>query len=190
MAVNSKASEIWKDIVGYEGLYQISSKGNIVSKNGKVKSQAIDHGGYCTVWLSKNSVQKCLKVHRLVAQSFIENPENKKTVNHIDGVKTNNCVENLEWATHSENIIHANNTGLRKVTDAQRKAASENGKKTCDKNRIRKAVYFEANGVRIEFVSAHEAARYIGGVASGIIGCCKGRLKKYKGFEWRYCNDN
>lgn len=185
MAIN----EIWKDVPGYEGLYQVSSKGRI-KRNDRIKCQQTDHGGYCTVALSKNSIQKWVLVHRIVAMAFIANPENKRTVNHIDGNKQNNNVENLEWATHSENIIHANNMGLRKVTEAQRKAASENGKKTIDKNRIRKAVFLKKDTMKKEFISAHDAARFVSGSASAIIQCCKGKKKTYKGYEWGYCHAN
>lgn len=177
--------EVWRDVPEYEGLYQVSNKGN-VKRDGRIKSQRIDKGGYCTVGLSRNSVQKCLKVHRLVAGAFIPNPEEKRTVNHIDGNKQNNNVENLEWATHSENIIHANATGLRVVTEAQRKAASMNGKKTCDQNRPRKAVFCVKDGVRHEFVSAHAGARFVCGDSSPIIACCKRKKKTYKGYEWGY----
>lgn len=178
--------EVWKDIPGYEGLYQVSNLGKI-RRDGRVKKPHMDRGGYLTIWLSKHSKMKCLKIHRLVAIAFIPNPEGKKTVNHIDGNKQNNCVHNLEWATHSENIIHANNTGLRKVTDAQRLAASRNGRKTCDKNRPRKRVFCVKDGIRKEFVSAHDGARYVDGGASAIIRCCKGKKKTYKGYEWGYC---
>jgi hypothetical protein len=181
--------EEWKDVVNYEGLYQVSSEGRI-RRNGRIKSQRIDHGGYCTVWLSKKSIQKCLKVHRIVAEAFIENPQNKRTVNHKDGNKQNNNVCNLEWATHSENIVHALQMGLRKTTEAQRRAASENGKKTCEKNRRKKPVFFEKNGIRQEFVSAHEAAKFVLGSSSPIIACCKGKKKTYKGYVWGYCNAN
>ena len=179
--------EKWRDVVGYEGLYEVSSLGRI-KRNGRIKKPHVDHGGYLTVWLSKHSVQKCLKVHRIVAIAFIPNPKNKATVNHINGVKTDNRVENLEWATHSENIIHANKLGLRKVTDAQRKAASINGKKTCDKNRLKKPVFLLKNGTRKEFPSAHDAARYVSGDPSPIIKCCKGKKKTYKGYKWGYCD--
>lgn len=178
--------EIWKDIPGFEGLYEVSSCG-LIRKGGRIKKLHKDHGGYLTVWLSKCSKMKCLKVHRLVALAFIPNPEGKRTVNHIDGNKQNNHVENLEWATHSENITHANNTGLRTVTVAQRKAASINGKKTCDKNRPRKAVFCIKDGIKIEFESAHAGARFVCGGASPIIACCKGKKKTYKGYEWGYC---
>ena len=128
--------ETWKDISGFEGIYQVSNRGN-VRRNGRIKSQAIDHGGYCTVSLSVQSKQRTMSVHRIVATAFIPNPDGKRTVNHKDGNKLNNSVENLEWATHSENIVHANKTGLRCVTDAQRHAASMNGKKTCSQNRMK-----------------------------------------------------
>lgn len=179
--------EVWKDIEGYEGLYQVSNLGRI-RRDKKIKKPHVDHGGYLTVWLCKHSVQKCLKVHRLVASAFLSNPEGKRTVNHINGVKTDNRVENLEWATHSENINHANKTGLRKVTDAQREAARINGRKTCDRNRPKKRVYCVQDGIRKEFESAHEGARYVLGSASPIIACCKGKKKTYKGYEWGYCD--
>lgn len=178
--------EQWQDIPGYEGLYQVSTLGRIKS-NRSIKSLHIDKGGYLTVWLCKDSIQKNYKAHRLVALAFIPNPENKATVNHIDGNKQNNCVENLEWATHSENINHANRTGLRTVTDAQREAARITGKKTCDKNRLRKAVFCTKDGFKHEFESAHDGARFVVGDASPIIRCCKGKKKTYKGYEWGYC---
>lgn len=179
--------EYWKDISGYEGLYQVSTMGRI-RRNGRIKIPHKDKGGYLTVWLSKDSVQRNFKVHRLVAQAFLPNPENKKTVNHIDGNKTHNCLDNLEWATHSENVTHAVRLGLRTVTDAQRKAARETGKRTCDKNRQHKAVacYLKVGGVGVEFESAHEAARSVNGSASAIIKCCKGKAMTHKGYYWRY----
>lgn len=179
--------EKWRDIPGYEGLYKVSNRGR-VRKGERLKTPRVDHGGYLTVCLFKHSKQKHMKVHRLVALAFIPNPENKKTVNHKDGNKANNCVYNLEWATQSENIIHANKTGLRVVTDAQRMAASVNGRKTCDRNRVRKAVFCVKEGIRREYESAHEAARAVSGVPSPIIACCKGKKKQYKGYEWGYLN--
>jgi hypothetical protein len=184
MADNCK--EIWADIAGYEGLYQVSNLGR-VRRDGRIKTQSEDRGGYLTVWLSKHSKMKCAKVHRLVAGAFIENPEEKRTVNHIDGDKKNNRIENLEWATHSENIIHANKMGLRVVTEAQRRAASITGKRTCALNRKKKSVFCVKDGIRVKFESAHDGARFVSGSPSPIIACCKGRKKTYKGYEWRYC---
>ena len=181
--------EKWRDIAGYDGLYQVSSEGRI-RRDGRIRKLSIDRGGYCNVSLSRHSVQRTLKVHRLVAVAFIPNPEGKKTVNHKDGNKKNNRVDNLEWATQSENIIHANKTGLRAVTDAQREAARATGKRTCQTNRRRKAVFCVKDGIRQEFESAHAGARYVSGGPSPIVACCKGKKKTYKGFEWGYSNAN
>lgn len=177
--------EQWQDIPGYEGLYQVSTLGRIKGNRG-IKSLRIDKRGYLTVWLCKDSIQKNYKAHRLVALAFIPNPENKATVNHIDGNKQNNCVENLEWATHSENINHANRTGLRTVTDAQREAARKTGKITCELNRPRKEVICFCGGYEVRFSSAHAGARFCDGSASAIIRCCKGKANKHKGYNWRY----
>ena len=108
--------EIWKDIVGYEGLYQISNFGRTkrTYKNSKVKilKPWINRQGYLIVDLCKNSKSKHFPIHRLVATAFIQNPENKPEPNHEDGNKFNNHVSNLKWVTKSENIQHAMNSGL------------------------------------------------------------------------------
>ena len=118
--------EVWKDIEGYEGLYQVSTCGNIKSlakprKNGngrcyiqkeKLLKQSFTSTGYKKVELYKDGKRKSFKVHRLVAIAFIPNPDNKPEVNHIDGNKINNNIDNLEWVTSSENTIHAYETGL------------------------------------------------------------------------------
>ena len=117
--------EIWKDITGYEGLYQVSNLGEVKSlermiSNGKglvkvkerILTQSITNWGYYRVALYKNGVRKYCKVHRLVAEAFIPNPESKEQVNHIDGNKLNNCVDNLEWSTRIENLNHARINGL------------------------------------------------------------------------------
>ena len=118
--------EVWKDIEGYEGLYQVSTCGNIKSlakprKNGngrcyiqkeKLLKQSFTSTGYKKVELYKDGKRKSFKVHRLVAIAFISNPDNKPEVNHIDGNKINNNIDNLEWVTSSENTIHAYETGL------------------------------------------------------------------------------
>lgn len=108
--------EEWKDIKDYEGLYKVSNLGSVMSLNyrrsGNNKLLKINkhHKGYCFVNLNKNNVSKYKQVHRLVAETFIPNPENKPTVNHIDEDKTNNVVSNIEWATMKEQCNHGTRT--------------------------------------------------------------------------------
>jgi hypothetical protein len=102
--------EVWKDIEGYK-IYEVSSFGNVRNKNTGRILKACNKSGYFSVGLS-NIKTKSFEVHRLVAKAFIPNLENKPEVNHKDGDKLNNNYWNLEWATHSENMTHARNTGL------------------------------------------------------------------------------
>lgn len=109
--------EIWRDVVCYEGLYEVSNKGRVKSFQHKVVKIRIPqkHGEYFALGLSKFGKQKTICIHALVAKAFIPNPENKPFVNHRDGDKYNNCVENLEWSTVAENTQHAYDTGLAKA---------------------------------------------------------------------------
>lgn len=113
--------EIWKDIKGFEGLYQISNLGRVRSldrlvrsghgsfklSKGKIRKPSIDRYGYYRIDLWKAQKASYITIHRLVAEAFIPNPENKKAVNHINCIKTDNRVENLEWCTNQENSNHA-----------------------------------------------------------------------------------
>ena len=110
--------EIWKDIKGYEKMYQISNLGNVKSlkrkycRNDKILKQAINKKGYKICALNKNRKIKSYIVHRLIALSFIKNEFNKPQINHKNGIKTDNRIENLEWCTNSENQLHAYKIGL------------------------------------------------------------------------------
>ena len=107
--------EIWKDIPGYEGAYQVSNLGRVKSikfKKERILKGGCNNTGYPIAALCLNGVKRDFLIHRLVTQAFIKNPENKKTVNHINGIKADNRVINLEWNTYKENLTHARKTGL------------------------------------------------------------------------------
>ena len=106
--------EKWRDIPGYEGFYQVSDLGNIRSiRFNKIRNmKSWDSHGYRAVELCMNNNRYTVGVHRLVALTFIPNPENKPEVNHKDRNKSNNNVENLEWVTQSENVAHAYRHGV------------------------------------------------------------------------------
>lgn len=112
--------EIWKDIKGYEGIYQISNLGNVknlkpryknINPTGLLKPVKMSTGYLNVSLINKNKNRKEHRVHRLVAEAFIKNPYNKPQVNHIDNNRSNNIVTNLEWTTCSENLKHAGKQG-------------------------------------------------------------------------------
>ena len=118
-------AEVWKDVVGYEGLYQVSNIGNVKSlvgwnghkyvKREKILKPSMTSTGYRKIELTKERQKKSYKIHRLVAKAFIPEVEGKCVVNHKDGNPLNNNVENLEWCTTKENNNHAITTGLRQI---------------------------------------------------------------------------
>ena len=186
--------EIWRTAV-YDGepyeKFQVSNLGRVMNLNyyntGKAKlAKLSDNGhGYLQVTLSKNGKQDTCKVHRLVAETFLENPDNLSEVNHKDEDKTNNFVflnedgsvdkekSNLEWKSHKDNINHG--------THNERSAKTRiNGK--CSK----KVLQFSLSGEFIrEWPSIMECERN-GFKHSAVSRCCNGKLPHYKGFRWEY----
>ena len=168
--------EIWKDIKGYEGLYEVSNKGRVKSfyKDkivGKILKPGNDKIGYLTVVLTNKYSCKTKRPHRLVTETFIPNPLNKRTVNHKNGIKTDNRVENLEWNTYKENIQHAVKIGLMTKVHCEKPV-----------NQIK-------NGVVIAtFKSLSEAHRKTGIEIPNISACCNNRphRKTAGGYKWEY----
>lgn len=105
--------EIWKEIPNTKGYYKVSDIGNVYSvRSKKLIDKNVHRNGYVSVWLGVDGKSMTPSLHRLVAEAFVPNPENKPCVNHIDGNKQNNRADNLEWVTHSENMRHAEQTRL------------------------------------------------------------------------------
>ena len=144
------APEVFVDIPGYEGYYQVSNYGKVISLDrvikektgktqalkGRILKLRINPGGYYYVGLGKNGSKATFAIHQLVAQAFIPNPKNKKTVNHMDGNKLNNSVANLEWSTYSENLEHAYKAGLKQAVKSS-EVASKNYKRKLTEQQVR-----------------------------------------------------
>lgn len=173
--------EIWKDIEGYEGIYQVSNLGRVKSFDTKDKLGRIRTGrvlkplkhtlGYLNIGLYKNNTVSKKLIHRLVAQSFIPNPENKPEINHIDEDKTNNNINNLEWSTRKENCNHGtHNERMRKTLSIPILAINLK------------------TGVVEEFYGANECATQLGLNQSHITSVLKGRYKQTGGYTFKYLN--
>ena len=194
--------EIWKTVVYdgeiYEGLYKVSNLGRILSLNYKntgkpdLMNPSTNTDGYLKVNLSKNRKTKNCYVHRLIAETFLENPENLPEVNHKDEDKTNNFVflnedgtvnkekSNLEWKTHRGNINHG--TRNERAGKAISKA-NTNGKLS------KRVLQLSLSGDLIrEWESTQECGRN-GFNKGNVCSCCNGKLPHYKGFLWMYADD-
>lgn len=168
-------NEIWKDIEGFEGIYQVSNKGRVRSldrklwngvgwfiKKGRILKPSSTRGGYYNLGLrvDNNIVRKY--VHRLVAETFIPNPYNKPCVDHIDTDKSNNCVENLRWVTYEENMANP-------IT----------------KERVGMTIYQLLNGEVINvFNSMTDASEHTGISIPLLSMIISGKRKNYTGYEW------
>lgn len=178
--------EIWKDIPSYEGYYQVSNLGNFRSlprviryKNNGTRNYLAKRlltettkDNYQRITLMKEGVKTRYQAHRLVALAFIPNPENKPCINHIDGNKSNNVVTNLEWCTPSENMTHADNTGLRDMS----KHHPSNAKKIkC----------LETGEI---FVSYYQAIKWLGKTTNSLSALVRGTRNYGKafGYHWQF----
>lgn len=193
--------EIWEDIKGYEGLYQISNLGRVKSLgNNKMRKEKIlkpyilKKGNYLRIGLTNNGIRKMYLVHRLVAETFIPNPNNLPQVNHKDENTSNNCVSNLEFC---DNLYNSNYGTRNKRLAEKRKGVlfSEEHKNNLSKaltNRSDKSkpvlqIDKNTNEVIAEFPSAAEAGRQLGFQRNSHISeCCRGKYKTAYGYFWRY----
>lgn len=181
--------EIWKDIEGFEGLYQVSNLGRIKSFHkrieGKIIKLAPDKDGYCLVGLHKNKRTCRRRVHRLVAQTFIPNHQNLPQVNHIDGNKQNNRVDNLEWCTNQENIIHSFKV-LKRIPVYPNLKENSKWQKYIETVKKR-VIKFDINMNKIqEYDSLMDAERENNINHLHISKCCRGIYKTAGGYIWRY----
>ena len=165
---------MWKKFIyeGQETDYSVSTEGEVRNDTTNYILSQSSQQDYKFVGLIINGKQKRMRVHRMVALAFIDNPENKPYVNHINGNRSDNNVENLEWVTSSENIQHAVNTGLFKS------------------GRTRAVIQYNLNGEQMAtFESASEAARQTGGSQSKITMCCRRQRDSANDYQWRYYDD-
>lgn len=173
-----ESREIFKDIKGYEGLYQISSLGKVYSvRRGIVVSPIRKKTGYLNVNLYKDKNMRTFLVHRLVACNFIDNPNNLPQINHIDGDKTNNAVDNLEWVDGFQNMRHAFDNNIGGFKDKALATLLEINKKNAY-NRI----IFKKGNEMIEFNSTSHASEQLGVKRHVIINAIK-KKRKLLGFE-------
>lgn len=187
--------EIWRDIKGYEGSYQISNYGKVKSLERKVfipQSYGLQHRqlrekllsilnssiGYHKVILTKNATQKQFCIHRLIAEAFIPNPDNLPIINHKNGIKTDNRIENLEWCTQQHNIIHSWEMGFSKPYWQDKGGIGYFGNKS--------VCQYDKNGnLLATFYSFKQASEITKVSRSGISLCVSGKLHHAGGYIWK-----
>lgn len=190
-------NEIWKDVKGYEGYYQVSNMGRVKSmrvlktpKNGVLcrkdsflSTKATHDKQYVTVALCRDGEKKQIQVHRLVAEAFIPNPKNLPCVNHKDENPSNNCADNLEWCTHEYNLQYSMERNKPYKTKRER-----------PKNELLPLCAYTLSGEFVgRFDSVWDAIEKLGiesktprGARNNIRMCCRGRVKSACGYKWRY----
>lgn len=171
--------EQWKNIEWYEGLYKVSSYGRVKSLSDRWGKERIlkpkkDKNGYLVVGFHKDGACKTYKIHRLVAQTFIENPNNLPQVNHKDENKENNCVENLEWC----NVKYNTNYGTRTERVAN--------KNTNHPSTSKQVYQYSLKGELIKIWQSISECGRNGFCETSVSDCCKGKNKTHKGYIWKY----
>lgn len=188
--------EIWKDIQGYENLYQVSSMGRVKSLNYKrtgkerILNPQKDKNNYLKVSLSKEEKIKQYFVHRLVAQAFIPNPDNLPQVNHKDENPNNNCVDNLEWCTQKYNINYG--TRLERCSKAHkgRKHTQEHNERMGKAHRKPILQLSKSENIILgKYNSVTQASKELNINRGNISSCCKEKYKSCGGYRWMYLND-
>lgn len=175
--------EVWKDIPEFKGLYQASNLGRIKTLGNKsnhkkemIMKQRLNYKGYYVITLCKNSKRSTNLVHRLIAQAFIPNPENLPQINHRNGIKTDNNINNLEWCTNSYNQLEANRMGF-----------CENRIKKCIEVNRKPIIQYDLEGNIInKFISLREASNKTGLSYKSMSLCACGKTKTCGGYVWRY----
>ncbi|WCS68118.1 hypothetical protein Goe21_00080 [Bacillus phage vB_BsuM-Goe21] len=196
--------EIWKDISNYEGYYKVSNFGRIkslertiIQTNGhpmtikeKIMNGHFHKDGYKQVELRKDNKRKTFFIHRLVAETFInEKRDDQDQVNHKNGKKDDNHYLNLEWCTGKENVIHSHENNLINKDEEYYLRLNEHARKMREKRRKKVLqIHPEDNSIIKEFNSLSEAAKFHNGDPSFLSKVLKGKRKTFKGFKWRYDN--
>lgn len=175
---------IWRPIKGYEGLYCVSNKGKVKTLHTKYSnckskrhylSPLTSGAGYQVVGLTKSGITKQFLIHRLVAEAFIENPNNYPFVNHKDENKKNNNVDNLEWCTPRQNLEFSNVILKLRIAGA--------------KSQCKKVAMYKDGIFLQEFESATAAARFIGDYQQNVSKCCHGEIKRVRGYQFKFVNN-
>ncbi len=176
--------EIWKAVKGYEGIYEVSNFGRIRSldkeitfKDGRrrkfygriLRTNTLNNSGYVTVGLHDHGHQISYLLHRVVAEAFVENPNNYSEVNHIDQNKMNNSSDNLEWCTHKENVNHGDE--IERGSQKQRKSFRQ--------------LDMDGNVIKL-WSGFKKMQRETGYQRKSVYECCTGKRDSYKGFRWEY----
>ena len=188
--------EEWKDIAGYEGLYQISSHGNVRSvprkgTRGGAVLASYGSSGYLQTHLCRDGIAKTFQVHRIVATHFLENPYELPEVNHKDENKTNNHADNLEWC---DRIYNQNfGTAIERMVanhnyaESAKKSAAHHDYKEVGRKQGRRVLQIDAGGNIVKrWDSIRSAAAHFGNSPGNIVAACKGRYKESCGYRWEY----